>query len=94
MINPQNGHILCGPKSARGVFIARIFPSDAASEVPKVRRWMRKGRKTDLLSRVFDSFTITHRWAAILCKIAQFAKELTFRPADGGPNLWFNRNRK
>jgi len=47
VINPQNGHILEDPISPRDVFVAKSFPSESAREVRKVRRWTRKGCKTE-----------------------------------------------
>jgi len=47
VISPQNGHILEDPISPRDVFVAKSFPSESARRVRKVRRWTRKGCKTE-----------------------------------------------
>jgi len=74
-MSPQNGHILGDPKSVRAVLVAKSFPRESARKVRKVRRWTRKGCKTEpALSRIRQVNDDTST-AAILCKIAQFTRD-------------------
>jgi len=79
VINPQNGHILGYPPSPRRDFAVKNFPKESARKVRKVRRWTRKGCKTEpALSRI-DRFRMTYRWLRFwarllkLHEIGQFA---------------------
>jgi hypothetical protein len=79
VINPQNGHILCDPKSPRRAFLAKSFLSESAIAASKTRRWTRKGCKTEpTLSRIRQTHDDTST-AAILSKIAQFTQRTVSR---------------
>ena len=85
MINPQNGHILGGPKSVRGVFLAKNFPREPARNLRKLRRWTEKGCRTSLLFRVFYRFTMTRRrqqFCARLLKLREISRVACRESAD------------